>query len=172
MKKALKLFFVVFGILLLPVAEAGALTLTSPAFLDGERMPLNSGYKNGNISPALQWSGFPERTESFALIMDDPDARGWTHWVVFNIPVSVTGLMESFPREEELPDGTRQGLNDFKKVGYGGPSPPSGVHRYVFRLFALDSRIELDAGCSKRALLNAMKGHVLAEAKLTGKYGN
>ncbi len=172
MKKALKLLFVVFVILLPLVAEARALTLASPAFLDGERMPLNSGYKNGNISPALQWSDFSEKTESFALVMDDPDARGWTHWVVFNIPVSVTGLEENFPRQEELPDGTRQGLNDFKKVGYGGPCPPSGVHRYVFRLFALDSRIELDAGCSKAALLKAIKGHVLAEAKLTGKYGN
>jgi Raf kinase inhibitor-like YbhB/YbcL family protein len=172
MKKLLALLLAGFSFFLLLAAEAMALTLTSPAFLDGERMPRNSGYENGNVSPALNWSDVPEKTESFALILDDPDARGWTHWVVFNIPVSMTELGENFPKTEELPDGTRQGLNDFKKVGYGGPRPPSGVHRYVFRLFALDSKIDLGASCSKTALLKAIKGHVLAEAKLTGKYGN
>lgn len=172
MKKILFWVIAGFCFFLLTAAEARALTLTSPAFLDGERMPQNSGYEKGNLSPALKWWDFPEKTESFALVMDDPDARGWTHWVVFNIPVSVTELVENFPKTEELPDGTRQGLNDFKKVGYGGPCPPGGVHRYVFRLFALDSRIDLGAGCSKAALLKAIKGHILAEAKLTGKYGN
>jgi len=102
--------------------------------------------------------------------MDDTDARGWTHWVVFNIPGSVTALGERFPKEEELPDGTRQGKNDFWKLGYGGPSPPSGTHRYLFRLFALDSKIDLEPGISKALLLKAMEGHIIGEAKLVGKY--
>jgi len=158
------------GCLIFGVSQANALSLTSPAFSEGTRMPLNSGYEKGNISPAVEWSDVPEKTESFALIMDDPDARGWTHWVVFNIPVSAAALSENFPNEEEFPDGTRQGINDFKKVGYGGPCPPSGTHRYVFRLFALDNKIDLKPGCSKTSLLKATKGHILAEVKLTGKY--
>ncbi|NLI96793.1 MAG: YbhB/YbcL family Raf kinase inhibitor-like protein [Synergistaceae bacterium] len=168
-RKALLLLGV--GCFLLLAAEAGAFTLTSPAFSDGQRMPANSGYRHGNVSPALAWSGFPQKTASFALVMDDPDARGWTHWLVFNIPASVTDLEGGFPNAEELPDGTRQGRNDFGKIGYGGPSPPSGTHRYVFRLFALDAKIDLDPGCSKSTLLKAIQGHVLSEASLTGLYG-
>ncbi len=163
-------FLVCLGCLALGIAEADALSLTSPAFSDGGMMPFNSGYRNGNVSPVLEWSDVPGNAEFFALVMDDPDARGWTHWVVFNIPGSVTALGERFPKEGELPDGTRQGKNDFGKLGYGGPSPPSGTHRYLFRLFALDSKIDLEPGISKALLLKAMEGHIIGEAKLVGKY--
>lgn len=151
-------------------AQAWALSLTSDAFADGERLPRQAGYEHGNISPSLKWEDVPENTASFAMIMDDPDAKGWTHWVVYNIPASVKSLQEKFSEDEELPDGTRQGRNDFGKVGYGGPCPPSGIHRYLFSLFALDMVLDLAPGSSKSSLLETMKGHILAETRLMGKY--
>lgn len=170
MKKTFPFFLGLFALMLLLVPQADAFSLTSSAFSDGSKMPHNSGYARGNVSPALMWQDFPEKTLSFALVMEDPDARGWAHWLVYNIPVSSGGLRANFPNEAELADGTRQGLNDFKKIGYGGPRPPSGTHRYVFRLFALDKVLDLKPGSSKSSLLEAMNGHILAETDLTGTY--
>lgn len=125
-----------------------------------------------NISPPISWSGLPEGTKTLALVSDDPDAPvgTWVHWVIYNIPASWNGLPEGFPAVEETEEGIRQGLNDFRKIGYGGPCPPSGTHRYFFKLYALDSALPLKSGATKMELLEAMKGHVLASAELIGLY--
>jgi hypothetical protein len=109
---------------------------------------------------------------SFALIGDDPDTpRGtWVHWVAFNIPPQVGSLEENIKREKEFPSGMRQGSNDWPRIGYGGPCPPSGTHRYYFKLYALDRTLDLKPGASKTQLLQAMQSHILAEAPLMGKY--
>jgi Raf kinase inhibitor-like YbhB/YbcL family protein len=153
----------------LPAAEA--LVLTSSEFSNGERLPANAGYEKGNISPCLEWDDGSQNIASFALVMDDPDARGWVHWVVYNIPPSARSLKSGCPAEAELADGTLQGVNSFGKTGYGGPCPPSGVHRYVFTLYALDAKLDIGDRADRQTLMKAMKGHVLEKASLTGKYG-
>ena len=127
-----------------------------------------------NISPQLAWDSMPEKTKSWALIVDDPDAPGktWVHWVAFNIPGNVKEMPENIPAHETLNcfgEG-RQGTNDFKKMGYGGPCPPTGAHRYYFHLYALDTDLTLDSSTTKEQLLKAIAGHVLAEGELMGKY--
>ena len=127
-----------------------------------------------DVSPPLRWDNVPDGAKSFALICDDPDAPmgTWVHWVIYNIPGTVQQLSEGVPARETLGDGTRQGKNDFGKPGYGGPCPPRGKpHRYFFRLYALDDLLSLAPGLSKKALLRAIDGHVLAEAELYGTYG-
>lgn len=155
-------------------AEVGGkkMVLRSSAFNDGDMIPRKYTCDGSNISPPLTWSGVPAGAKSIALICDDPDApRGtFVHWVVFNIPPSSSGLREGLPNEKTLQDGSKQGLNDFRRIGYGGPCPPSGTHRYYFKLYALDVELDLDPGATKKELLNAMEGHVLAEATLMGKY--
>ena len=148
----------------------GNLTLESPAFVDGGTIPSICGYRKGNVSPALAWSLPPSGTRSFALLVEDPDARGWVHWIAWNIPYTAQGLPEGVPRSAKLPDGTRQGVNDFGEVGYGGPCPPSGVHRYTFRLMALDTLLDLGLGAERYELTKAIDGHVLEETRLTGTY--
>lgn len=125
-----------------------------------------------DISPPISWSGLPDGTKTLALISDDPDAPmgTWVHWVIYNIPASWNGLPEGFPAVEETKEGIRQGLNDFRKIGYGGPCPPSGTHRYFFKLYALDTELPLKPGATKMELLRAMKGHILASAELIGLY--
>ncbi|HEU5250307.1 MAG TPA: YbhB/YbcL family Raf kinase inhibitor-like protein [Thermoanaerobaculia bacterium] len=125
-----------------------------------------------NVSPPLSWSGVPADAKNLALICDDPDAPAgvWVHWVVYDLPASAKGLPEAVPLRDEISGGGRQGKNDFRKTGYGGPCPPGGTHRYVFTLSALDRPVGLPAGATKAQLLSAMRGHVLAEGKLTGKY--
>ncbi len=152
--------------------SSSGLVLASTAFKEGDAIPKQYGCKGADISPPLRWSGIPEKTKTFALIVDDPDAPmgTWVHWVIFNIPASVTGLPENVPAEESLPDGALQGKNDFKSFGYGGPCPPGGTHRYFFKLYALDTTLQLKAGCTKAELLKAMAGHILAEAQLMGRY--
>ena len=148
--------------------------MTSPAFADGERIPVNYTADGADKSPELRWGGIPPNTQSFALICEDPDApRGtWTHWVLFNIPADRTSLAEGLATDKELPDGSRQGKNDFGKIGYGGPSPPRGKpHRYVFKIYALDAKLDLPAGASRADVLKAVKGHILAEGQVTGQYG-
>lgn len=150
-----------------------ALDVSSPAFQEGSTIPTKYSCQGQDVSPALQWSEPPEGTNSFALIMDDPDAPGgvFTHWVLFNIPSDSRGLPEAVPTHAELPTGTLQGKNDFGKAGYGGPCPPPGApHRYRFTLYALDQPLTLKAGVSKNQLLEAMKGHILAQGQLTGTY--
>ena len=114
----------------------------------------------------------PPGAKSLALIVDDPDApaKTWVHWVVFDLPADSGGLPESVPADPTLSTGARQGINDFQRIGYGGPCPPGGTHRYFFKLYALDTRLELDPGSSKSQLLSAMEGHILAEGQLMGRY--
>jgi hypothetical protein len=146
--------------------------VSSPAFADGERIPDNHTADGTDRSPELRWGGIPPNAQTFALICEDPDApRGtWTHWVLFNIPADKTTYAEGVPAEKELPGGARQGKNDFGKIGYGGPCPPRGTHRYVFRIFALDVRLDLDPGFSRAQLVDGLKGHIMADGRLTGRY--
>jgi len=149
-----------------------AFTITSTAFAEGGMVPLQYTCDGPDISPPLTWKGVPREAKSLALICDDPDAPAgtWVHWVVFNIPPDSTGLPERVPPDSTLPDGTRQGITDFHKPGYGGPCPPGGTHRYFFKLYALDTMLSPSGRVTKPDLLKAMKEHVLAEAQLIGKY--
>ncbi len=149
-----------------------AMAITSPSFDGGELIPSVYTCDGKDLSPPLEWTGAPPETKSFALISDDPDAPAgtWVHWVVWNIPASVNSLEEDRPKKESLPGGIWQGTTDFRRIGYGGPCPPSGTHRYYFRLYALDTLLELPATTTKGWLEEAMKGHVLAQAELMGKY--
>jgi hypothetical protein len=151
-----------------------ALVISSPSFSAGADIPRKHSCDGADISPQLTWSGAPAGTRSFALIADDPDAPvgNWTHWVLYDLPATATGLLENVSKVEEPPAGGRQGRNDFRKIGYGGPCPPPGKpHRYFFKLYALDRPLELKAGASQKEVEQAMKGHVLAQAELMGKYG-
>ncbi len=153
-----------------------AFTLISSAFAHQEPIPSQYSCEGADISPPLAWSGAPAGTKSFALIVDDPDApdpkapqRTWVHWVVYNLPASATSLPAG-SAASGLPSGTKSGLNDWKKAGYGGPCPPIGRHRYFHKLYALDSLLADLGQPSKAQLLAAMKGHVLGEAQLVGTY--
>ncbi len=125
-----------------------------------------------NVSPPLEWGDVPDETKSLALIAEDPDAPGgtFTHWVLYNMPANLRRLPENVRRDEILPNGTLQGINSFQRIGYGGPCPPGGTHRYYFRLYALDSMLELPPGVSKEMLLEAMEGHILAQTEVMGRY--
>jgi len=150
-----------------------AMRLTSTAFEDGGLIPPLYTCDDQDISPPLTWDGPPAETRSFALICDDPDAPGrtWVHWVMYNIPPDARVLSAGTPGDATLPDGTQQGQNSWPRTGYGGPCPPSGTHRYIFNLYALDTTLDLEPGATdKAALLEAMDGHVLAEITLTGLY--
>lgn len=153
--------------------------LSSPAFAEGAMIPRPFTCDGENVSPPLAWSEVPETTRSLAILCEDPDApRGiWTHWVLFNLSAAVAELPARVPAKETVPvlgqiaeETARQGTNDFGKLGYGGPCPPSGTHRYVFRLFALDTTLDLKPGATRRQVLEAMKGHVVAEGRLIGRY--
>ena len=146
--------------------------ITSDAFSEGGLIPSKYTCDGQNTSPPLLWYGAPSNTQSFALISDDPDAPvgTWIHWIVFNMPATATGLPEAVPPSSKLSDGSLQGRNSWPQTGYGGPCPPSGTHRYFFKLYALDQVLALPAGATKEELLSAMKGHVLAESQLMGKY--
>jgi len=148
------------------------MVITCPAFQPGELIPAVYTCDGNDFSLPLKWAEAPPGTHSFALISDDPDAPvgTWVHWVVWNIPSAMNSLEENQPKKESLPGGARQGTNDFRRVGYGGPCPPSGTHRYYFRLYALDATLDLPATTTRAQLEKAMKGHVLAEAELMGKY--
>ena len=153
--------------------KAMAIKLTSTAFAEGQPIPVKHTGQGEDVSPALLWSEIPPGTKSLALICDDPDAPvgTWVHWVIWNIPPETPGLAEAVPQKAELPSGARQGMNDFRKMGYGGPMPPAGAaHRYYFKIYALDIQPDLKAGATKDKLLAAMKGHILAEGQLMGTY--
>jgi Raf kinase inhibitor-like YbhB/YbcL family protein len=148
--------------------------LTSSAFRAGETIPKQFTGDGKNVSPPLWWDEPPAGTKSFALIGDDPDApRGiWLHWVVYNLPADLRELAEGVPTQPTLPNGAKQGTNDFGKIGYGGPAPPKGKpHRYFFKLYALDTMLNLPPGATKEQLVQAMREHVLAEGELMGTYG-
>jgi len=146
--------------------------LTSTAFKQGQPIPTAYTCRGRDISPPLTWGDPPPGTQGFALIMDDPDAPAgiWVHWVIYNIPAAARGLTEALAADAYLPDGSLQGENSWGKLGYGGPCPPSGTHRYFFKLFALDTILSLPSGTSKAKLLQSMEGHVLSQIVLMGTY--
>lgn len=146
--------------------------ILSSAFKPGESIPSIYTCDNIDVSPELTWSGVPSGTKSFALICDDPDAPSGTyvHWVLFNLPADVRELSENISKNDILPNGTRQGKNDFGKIGYGGPCPPGGTHRYYFKLYALDTVLNEKPGITKKELVKAIETHVLEEAQLMGRY--
>ena len=146
--------------------------IKSPAFEDGGMIPAKYTCDDQDISPPLEWSNVPEDAKSLALICDDPDAPmgTWVHWVIFNLPPDKKELPENMPSDASLENGALQGMTDFGRTGYGGPCPPGGTHRYYFKLYALDTKLDQKAGVTKARLLKAMEGHVLAECRLMGKY--
>ncbi len=146
--------------------------LTSSAFEHDRPIPKKFSCDGQNISPALSWSGGPETTQSFVLVCDDPDAPGGTfvHWVYYNIPAELNNLPEHIANDPKTTPGGMQGKNSFGKIGYGGPCPPGGTHRYFFTLYALDTKLNVPSGLDKQKLLSAIDGHVIAEAQLMGTY--
>ena len=154
--------------------QAMNMEVKSTAFQDGAMIPKVYTCDGQDISPPLSWSGVPAEAKSIALIMDDPDApRGtWVHWVVFNIPPGTNNLADNIPRTPSLTNGAVHGANSWggRKIGYGGPCPPSGTHRYYFRVYALDAKLNLKPGATTDQVRKAMKGHVMAEGQLMGKY--
>jgi Raf kinase inhibitor-like YbhB/YbcL family protein len=151
-----------------------AFQISSPAFGNNSPIPKRHTCDGENRSPELTWTGAPAETESFALICDDPDAPmgTWVHWVMFAIPATCAKLGEGVPAQAQMPDGAIQGINSWGKPGYGGPCPPRGKpHRYYFKLYALDAALSLSPQATKQTLLDALRGHVLAESQWMGTYG-
>ena len=150
-----------------------AFQITTTAFRDGSSIPKRFTCDGSDVSPALSWGNPPAGTISLAIIADDPDAPAgtWVHWVLYDLPADTRKLPEGVAKDRELPNGALQGRNDFGKIGYNGPCPPRGSeHRYFFKLYALDSKTGLKAGVTKSELERAMKGHVLSQAQLVGKF--
>ncbi|PHJ62045.1 phosphatidylethanolamine-binding protein [Nostoc linckia z18] len=152
--------------------ETNTMKLESSAFKSNELIPAKYTCDGKDISPPLLWDEIPIGTQTIALIVDDPDAPGriFVHWLVYNIPNTTHQLTEHTPTVKTLPNGAVQGKNDFGKFGYGGPCPPSGIHRYFFKLYALDKSLDLAIGATKNQILAAMEGHILASAELIGRY--
>ena len=146
--------------------------ITSSAFENNGLIPAKYTCDGKDISPPLKWDAVPGGTKSIALICDDPDAPMgiFIHWVLFNLPSGTAELTENVPRDKVLPNGAKQGMTDFGRIGYGGPCPPSGTHRYFFKLYVLDTELKLEPGVNKGQLLKAMEGHILAQGQLIGKY--
>ncbi|MFI5185017.1 MAG: YbhB/YbcL family Raf kinase inhibitor-like protein [Vicinamibacteria bacterium] len=152
------------------------LALSSPAFAPGGEIPALFTCEGRDFSPALDWTGVPETAKSLVLIVDDPDAPDpkapkttWVHWVLYNIPPTTRGLPEAVA-SNQLPSGTLEGTNDWKRPGYGGPCPPIGRHRYFYKLYALDARLRSLGAATKAQVEEAMTGHVVAHAELVGTY--
>jgi Raf kinase inhibitor-like YbhB/YbcL family protein len=157
-----------------PDPSAASLALRTSAFKPGGNIPKKFTCEGPNVSPALDWDAPPSATRSFALIMDDPDAPSgtWVHWVVYDLSTSTRHLLEGVSKGDALEDGGRQGVNDFGDTGYGGPCPPPGKpHRYFFKLYALDKPLGLGARARKPQVESAMKGHILAQGELIGRFG-
>ena len=146
--------------------------ITSAAFSEAGMIPKPCTCDGADVSPDLSWTGVPDETKSLALICDDPDAPvgTWVHWVLFNIPPEETGLPGEISNAATLSNGAKHGTNDFRNLGYGGPCPPGGTHRYYFKLYALDTLLDLDSGATKAQVEDAMQGHILAQGQLMGKY--
>jgi Raf kinase inhibitor-like YbhB/YbcL family protein len=162
------------GELELPDEGEMTLSLSSPVFQEGEDIPITYTCDGEDISPPLMWGEPPSQTQSFALIMDDPDAPGgvFTHWLLFNLPADSRDLPEAVPPHNELENGALQGKNSLGNIGYGGPCPPSGsAHHYRFTIYALDQALDLMAGASRKQVIDAITGHILARGQLTGMYG-
>jgi hypothetical protein len=146
--------------------------VTSSAFVEDGMIPSKYTCDGADVSPPLKWEAIPEGTKSIALISDDPDAPmgTWVHWVLYNLGPDTRELQENIPPDETLPNGAKQGITDFGRIGYGGPCPPSGTHRYYFKIYALDTTLNLTGKTDKARLVKAMQGHILAEGQLMGKY--
>jgi len=154
-------------------SDKATMQLTSTAFTEGEPIPAKYTCDDKNVSPPLKWSGVPADARSLVLIVDDPDAPAgtWVHWVLYDLPGSLSGLTEDQPKTQYLPGGARQGLNDFEHLGYGGPCPPPGKpHRYFFKLYALNRLLELKPGVTKKDVERAMEKHIVAQGQLMGTY--
>ncbi len=150
-----------------------AFDLKSSAFTAEDSIPKKHTCDGPDLSPALAWGQPPAGTQSLGLIMDDPDAPvgTWVHWVLYDLPATARELPEGVPKQEELSNGARQGRNDFRRIGYGGPCPPpGGPHRYFFKLYALDTKTNLKPGATKAELEKAMQGHILGKTELMGRY--
>lgn len=160
------------GLALIEEEQAMTVAVSSSAFSQGTSIPTRYTCDGQDISPPLDWRGLPDGSVSLALIVEDPDAPGgnWVHWLAFNIPASTTGLPEGLPVAGPIPGGGIQGNNSWRRTGYGGPCPPSGMHRYFFKLYALDSALTLEPGITKLQLERAMAGHVLAWGQLMGTF--
>jgi len=152
--------------------NAMSIQITSSAFTEGGMIPEKYTCKGEDVSPPLKWSQVPPDAKSIALISDDPDAPGgtWIHWVLYNLPVNITELSEAIPPKEILSNGARHGKNSWGRIGYGGPCPPSGTHRYYFKIYALDIVLNLSVGSTKAQLLKAIEGHILSEGQVMGKF--
>jgi Raf kinase inhibitor-like YbhB/YbcL family protein len=149
------------------------LSVKTPAFEPGGKIPKKNTGEGVDVSPRLEWSSVPAAARSIVVICDDPDAPGgtWTHWVLFNLPRTTTSLEEGMPADPERADGSRHGINDWKHPGYRGPMPPPGKpHRYFFRVYALDCVLGLAAGAARQQVLDAIEGHVVAEGEVIGTY--
>lgn len=155
-----------------PVPGGVSMKLTSSAFAEGAMIPKKYTCDGEDISPPLAWSEVPAGARSLALICDDPDAPvgTWVHWVFFNLPPTLSGLPEGVPPDKGSQVGGVQATNSWKRIGYGGPCPPSGTHRYFFKLYALSTQLNLGSSATAKDVQSAMKGHVLAEAQLMGRY--
>jgi len=146
--------------------------IESSAFKEGGMIPVKYTCDGEDVSPSLKWGDLPTGTNSIALISDDPDAPvgTWVHWVLYNLPPDVRALPENIPPKKTLENGAVHGTNDFKRPGYGGPCPPGGTHRYFFKIYALDKKMDLAPGATKAQLVKAMEGHILDSGQLMGKY--
>jgi Raf kinase inhibitor-like YbhB/YbcL family protein len=149
-----------------------SITVTSPAFGPQQLIPSQYTCDGQDISPPLAWKPVPQKTKSIVIICDDPDAPAgiWVHWVCYDIPPSVDTLTEGLPKTDTLSCGGKHGKNDFGRIGWGGPCPPSGTHRYFFKVYALDIMLTLPAGKTKKNIEKAMKGHIVGQGELVGKY--
>ena len=161
------------GSVMKPPPKGSQMLLTSPAFTEGQPIPSQYTCDGKNISPPLEWSGAPSATESFALIVDDPDSPTgvWTHWVVFDLAAESSDLPEGVTKSQQLTGKAKQGLNSFKALGYGGPCPSAGKpHRYFFKIFALDAMLDLKSGATRSAVEAELNKHILATGQLVGTY--
>ena len=176
------ILFIVFAIMgtfsiitcVMGAEEAMAMEIKSSAFKAQEKIPAKYTCDGANVSPPLSWTDVPEKTQGLALISDDPDAPvgTWVHWVIYDLPTETRELPEGMAPKEVLENGARQGVNDFRNVGYGGPCPPPGpAHRYFFKLYAIDTKLGLPPRATKKDVEKAMKGHILAQTELVGLYG-
>jgi hypothetical protein len=152
--------------------KGGTMELTSSAFNDGAMIPGKYTCDGADVSPPLNWKALPDGTKSLVLICDDPDAPvgTWVHWVYYDIPAGTEGLPENITPDERPAEGGIQGINDFRRIGYGGPCPPGGTHRYYFKLYALDTPLNLSPGATKKQVLRAMGNHIIGQTQLMGKY--
>lgn len=157
-------------------SQSGSFHITSSAFLQGGQIPQKYTADGEDISPPFSWTGAPQNTKSFTITCEDPDASGsdsgaFFHWIIFNIPGDVNQLYGGITNQRTLDDGAKQGKNDMGTIGYSGPSPPSGTHRYTFKIYALDKMLDLEPGATKKQVNNAMQGYILGQTQITGKYG-